>query len=730
MVVIFLLSCNLWVNILAREQSPIDSLRKLIVPAKSDSSLMKTYLEIGDYYQYSTSDSALYYYRKAYKLAEKLKAGKYIAQSLKEIGRTWYFQNEYDSAVPYFDKALVISRKIGDKKSIAKLLMNYGNIYIKRSIYDKALEYELAALKLYEKIDDSEGYSSCLNNIGIIYYYQKNYPKTLEYYQKSLQIKTEAGDREGMAILLGNIGNLYNDIGETDKSLKYNTKSLKIYQELNDKKGIARIFNNIGEVYVKKKNYPLSLEYFNKALKLLEEAGYKRGISLTLLNIAGVFNITGQYNKALKNEFRALKLAMEIGELNSQQIAYERIVESYKGLGTYKKALQYKEKWFRIHDSIFNTEKAGTVALLEARLQSERQQQQIQLQQSELEKNKAELARVEAEKKRQELERDLFFIVSGLLLVLVVSIFYFYRRKKMDNKRLIEQKKKIDAINKELKDKNEELLATLESLKRAQQQLVQSEKMASLGMLSAGIAHEINNPINFVYAGINSLLHDFRDIEPVIKEINEINPESDKLKERLKKIQQLKIENYFDEAFEAIPQIIADIKLGAERTAEIVNSLRSFSRLDSGEKQTYDIHEGLDSSVLLLGNKYKNRIEIVRNYASGLPDIVCHPGKINQALLNLLSNAIDSIEGEGKIWITTSWKKDIIKVSIRDTGSGMGEETKQKIFDPFFTTKTVGKGTGLGMSITYGIIREHGGEIEIFSEPGKGTEIVITLPVE
>ena len=171
-----------------------------------------------------------------------------------------------------------------------------------------------------------------------------------------------------------------------------------------------------------------------------------------------------------------------------------------------------------------------------------------------------------------------------------------------------------------------------------QEQLVHPEKMASLGLLSAGIAHEINNPINFVYAGINSLLRDFEDIKPILDEINSINPETDDLKERLDQIQQLKEENYFDDAFEAIPNIIKDIKLGADRTSEIVKGLRTFSRLDKEVLKGVSVHEGLETSLLLLRNRYKNTIEIVKEYDPNLPEIEGYPGKIIQVFLNILSN--------------------------------------------------------------------------------------------
>ncbi len=338
----------------------------------------------------------------------------------------------------------------------------------------------------------------------------------------------------------------------------------------------------------------------------------------------------------------------------------------------------------------------------------------------------------------------IFFSVGTLITLILFTLFLKnYIDKKRKNNLLNEQKQKISNQYKELKkqndliesiidelsEKNEELTTTLEENERIQIKLVESEKMASLGVLSAGIAHEINNPINFVHAGINSLMRDFEDIEPVINEVDKLDVDQDNLKEKIQLIKKLKKENYYDDAIEAIPHIIKDIKVGAERTAEIVKGLRNFARMDQDVYEPLKINEGIETSLLLLKNKYKNSIEIVKNYAENLPELTCYPGKINQALLNILSNAIDAIEDKGKIWISTYLVEKNICITIVDNGCGIPEKALSKIFDPFFTTKPVGKGTGLGLSITYGIINEHGGSINVNSEVNEGTEFIITLPL-
>ena len=292
---------------------------------------------------------------------------------------------------------------------------------------------------------------------------------------------------------------------------------------------------------------------------------------------------------------------------------------------------------------------------------------------------------------------------------------------------VIKQKHEIEEINKELQRQKEELQKTLENLKQAQSQLVQSEKMASLGQLVAGIAHEINNPVNFISAGVDSLSTNLEEIRQVLDIYHKVT--SANVKEKLKEIEVLKVKVEYKEAIREINKLIESIKNGTNRTTEIVRGLRTFSRLDEEVLKMTDLHEGLDSTLILLHNKYKNRIEIVKNYGD-IPQIECYPGQLNQVFMNILSNAVEAITKKGVITISTLISNSYIQVSIKDTGQGIPKKIRDKIFDPFFTTKGVGKGTGLGLSISQSIIEKHKGSIDIKSEAGKGSEFVIMLPVK
>ena len=292
---------------------------------------------------------------------------------------------------------------------------------------------------------------------------------------------------------------------------------------------------------------------------------------------------------------------------------------------------------------------------------------------------------------------------------------------------LAKARQELNESNLNLASTNKTLNATLEDLKEAHEQLIQTEKMASLGQLTAGIAHEINNPINFVTANIQPLKDDLSDVLHIIalyeKAIIDKGLEND-----FSQVEKYKKDKSIDLTLEEINNLLKGIEDGAKRTAEIVKGLKNFSRLDQNVLLKANLNDSLESTLTLLHNNYKNRIEVVKLFAE-LPEVDCFPGQINQVFMNILSNAIQAIPDTGKIFIRTWKENDWIKVSIKDTGSGMAEDVRKKIFDPFFTTKEVGKGTGLGLSISYGIIQKHNGEIEVFSKPGEGTEFIIKIPI-
>ena len=278
-----------------------------------------------------------------------------------------------------------------------------------------------------------------------------------------------------------------------------------------------------------------------------------------------------------------------------------------------------------------------------------------------------------------------------------------------------------------IEKKNRDLRKTMEKLKSTQSQLIDSEKMASLGQLTAGIAHEINNPINYISAGINPLKRDMADIESLYQKFmeaasNGYNP--DKLNDAKQFSEEIESNFLFTE----IKSLLEGMEEGASRTKEIVMGLRNFSRMDEDAVKVANVNEGLDSTLMLLRNKIKNKITIKKDYGE-IPPIECYPGKLNQVFMNILNNSADAIKDEGEIGIRTWGDNNFIYVSIKDNGIGMSENVRKKIFEPFYTTKDVGQGTGLGLSISFGIIEKHKGTITAKSKKNEGSEFIIKLPV-
>ncbi|MDF2387052.1 GAF domain-containing protein [Nostoc ellipsosporum NOK] len=302
-------------------------------------------------------------------------------------------------------------------------------------------------------------------------------------------------------------------------------------------------------------------------------------------------------------------------------------------------------------------------------------------------------------------------------------------------------------------DKANQLEETLLQLQQTQAQLIQTEKMSSLGQLVAGIAHEINNPINFIYGNINHASQYVKDLLDLLELYQQhYCPPVPEIHQHIYAID-------LDFICQDLPKILDSMNIGAKRIQQIVLSLRTFSRVDEDGMKPMDIHEGIDSSLLLLQNRLKAKprqpeIQVIQEYGD-LPRVVCHGGQINQVFMNLLTNAIDALEesfvsgqwsvvsnkttDDGQlttdnpyIRIRTELTADQqVIIRIADNGPGMTEKVRQHLFDPFFTTKPVGKGTGMGLSISYQIVvNKHGGQLQCFSAPGEGAEFVITIPLQ
>jgi signal transduction histidine kinase len=284
-------------------------------------------------------------------------------------------------------------------------------------------------------------------------------------------------------------------------------------------------------------------------------------------------------------------------------------------------------------------------------------------------------------------------------------------------------------LEQRVEERTQELQEALQNLKQTQVQLIQTEKMSSLGQLVSGVAHEINNPINFIHG---NLVYANEYAQELLRLIDLYQQEYPNLRAALQ--DQIDASN-LDFIRTDLPKLVASMEMGTERIQKIVQSLRNFSRLDEAEVKVVNIHEGIDNTLLILNHRLKHGIEVVKKYGD-LPLVPCYPAQLNQVFMNILANALDALMAEEaqlvKQIVIQTQKVDSqqIRVGIWNNGSRIPYEIRDKLFDPFFTTKPVGQGTGLGLTICYQIVEKHRGKIEVISEPGQGTEFAIVLPLQ
>lgn len=293
--------------------------------------------------------------------------------------------------------------------------------------------------------------------------------------------------------------------------------------------------------------------------------------------------------------------------------------------------------------------------------------------------------------------------------------------------------------SKELESKNKELLDLNKKLQETKSHLIQSEKMASVGQLAAGVAHEINNPMGFISSNFNTLTGYVAEMRELLNMYNWLDnalkdKDFDEAYKLWKDIDQFKNDIDLEFITEDIGKLVAESKDGIERVRTIVADLKNFSHKSEDEMKEFDVNKGLESTIHLVWNELKYKAEVKKEY-SEVPNILCFPQQINQVFTNVIVNAAQAIPERGEIKIKTYTESFMhtnngwAVVEIMDNGTGMTDEVKQNLFTPFFTTKPVGKGTGLGLSIAYGIIKKHNGTIDVESEAGKGTKFIIRLPV-
>ncbi|WP_336514576.1 tetratricopeptide repeat protein [Pollutibacter soli] len=467
-------------------QQLIDSLIKQLPQSKDDSAKVMMLNDISLGYYSINPDEGLKYGNQALQLAQKIKWKRGEAFANKVIAGNYGFgKSDYAKALEYALRSWEQFRAIGDKIGEAKILGDIGVVYWFQSDYPNALKYYFDALRINEELDIKNEIAATLNNIGLVYYSQEDLNKALEYILRANKIDEELGNKAGVASNLGNIGELYMNLSDTAKALEYDLKALQLNEELGDKNGIARTLGNLGAVYASKKEFPKALDYYRESLAMNEDIGNKMGVGRVLGNIGGTYlkmandsiimsnpRISGDLPRKKSillqqaNDYtsRGIIILKEIGDLNNLFRSYERLSEIQEQENNYKGALESYRNFTLIKDSVYSMEKDKKLTETAMRYDFDK---------------KEAATKAEQEKKDIHQRNIRNSIVAGAVVLLLLLIVFIerYRSKQKTNK---------------------ELAAAYENLKATQQQLIQSEKMAAFGVMATRMAHEIQNPLNFV----------------------------------------------------------------------------------------------------------------------------------------------------------------------------------------------------------------------------------------
>lgn len=555
--------------------------------------------------------------------------------------------------------------------------------------YDEALDYYLRALANWEETGDRPGIARVLNNTGNVYRDLGNLEEALDFYQKSFTLREEIGDRRGAAFALNNIGIIHVDLGRDEEGLSYYLRALEIWEATGDKSNTGRTLSNISEVYSNQGDYVQALDFAKRGLAIRQEIGDKRGVAIALNNLGLIHRNLGNEQQALDHLVRALAMTEEIGEKRLARDIHGSLSRIHEERGAFEEALTSYKNYKAAHDSLFNAESQSVIAELQAKYQTQEQQQQI--------------ATLQHQREIQSLWRNV--LIFGLFGMAVIA-FLAYSRYRVKNQ-----------AHRELETAHDEL-------KAMQAQLIQQEKMASLGQLTTGIAHEIKNPLNFVtnFAGLS---------EELLEGLEEHLREGD-----------------LDAAQELTRHLVANNKKIGEhgqRADNIIRSMMQHASKSRGRREPTDINQLVKEHIELAYHGKKAQlselhVEIERQFDDRLNNIEVVPQDIGRVLLNLLVNAIDAVQeravsGDGAytpaISVSTKQANGNVEIRVNDNGPGIPRETQEKIFEPFFTTKPTGLGTGLGLSLSYDIVTHgHGGSLTVDSEPGKGATFTITLPID
>ncbi len=582
-----------------------------------------------------------------------------------------------------------LAQKLDYAKGLAYAKSNLGMMFYSQAKIEKALASLLDALEWFEENKEMEGEAHANHGLALLYWGFGDFQRGFDAIFKTLKIYRDMNICDGKGWTCNTLGGFYYDWKDYKQSREYFKKALIIFTDTKNQVGIARALNGIGNAYHCMGNHTKALTYQNKSLKIQQSAKNIIGESKTLNDIGLMFQSQKEYEKALDCHYKSLEIRQKVGYPQGETTNLLDIGNIYIAQKKYDEALAMFHKALALSEKIKAKIKMSKAHQALSRIYKQTGQNDKALE-----------------------HHEQFHTIDE-------EVFHEDNDKKLKNLRAayqIEASKKEAEIyrlkNVELKTKNQELKQTLNKLNATQAQLLQSSKMVALGQLVAGVTHEINNPLGAIISAVDVAER------ANVKVINMLK--SDEFQNKINN-------NELKSTLEIISQSTQISATGTTRISKIIQSLKNFSRLDEAPFQKTNIHEGLESTLTLMGHELKNGIKIQKNYGT-IPEIYSYPSELNQVFMNLVMNGIQAIKGKGTITISTYFDNGYVLVSIADTGKGLSQEKIEQLFEPGFTERQSQIRMRTGLYASYNIIQKHKGDIKVESELGKGTTFTVSLP--
>jgi signal transduction histidine kinase len=677
----------------------VDSLKNELHRTSNDTMQMFIYRCLGFHYQETNRDSSLYFHEQQLALARKLQLKLWQADALDQAGWELSYMKNYPRSLQYFLDGLKILENSDSEKNIWLI-----------TLFSKDKNPRIARLR-------SLGF--IYNDLSQLYRNTGNLPKELSALYQGLAIGKDINNSALIALVTANLSQSYLVLNQLDSALFFGQQSLHHMSLSGYKTYKGYVFNTIGNVYLKRKQFELAKQYFDSSIRANIEENTLLELPEHFLSLAALYDSSGKLDTALYYAKKALADDKHFGEFEGINNDYSTIYNLYKTIGNSDSAYTYLQLAKTLSDSLNKVEKDKIYEY-----QNIGFNEQLKIKEQ------------EDERIQRENTIRVYTLIGGILIFMLIA-FLLYRNnrtRRKANELLQKQKEQIEIQKRAVE-------GTLSELKSTQAQLIQSEKMASLGELTAGIAHEIQNPLNFV--------NNFSEVNNEL--IEELKTE--RLKPKTERNEQSE-----NELLNDISQNLQKINFHGKRADAIVKGMLQHSRASSGQKELTDINVLADEYLRLAyhGLRAKDKsfnAKFETDFDHSLEKINIVPQEIGRVVLNLINNAFYAVSEKQKacqaepvearyvptVIVSTKKIEDKVEIKVKDNGNGIPQKILDKIFQPFFTTKPSGQGTGLGLSLSYDIVKAHGGAIKVETKEGEGlpvgasmetgTEFTVVLPL-